>query len=176
MEPTYYANTTEFRGYQRASPEKRAASYSPDKKQFFGFIEDRLDFAVNDSVLNETLILFRGISPNIAGLAINNSEYFDLAFSSTSYDPTVCIDLFGPRSKDGYLSILVMQRLPGKDALYVNEYEREFILPRDTTWDVIRAVDVEDLTVQSDFPLHKGALRSANFQKVRLIYIREKED
>ena len=53
-----------------------------------------------------------------------------------------------------YPNVLVLSRQPGDHALYINEDQREFLLPRNTAWDVIRIDEVRSLTVQADFVLH----------------------
>ena len=174
MNPNFYANTSEYRRYLRATNEDKGKLYSPETKIFFDFITKNLDEAINESMLNETLILYRGISGNFADSIIENAEYIDSAFASTAYDITVCLDIFGGRSLDGYQNVLVLQRTGGKDALYINEDEREFLLPRETQWSVIKAINIENLTVESDFPLYQSHNNKAQFNKVRLIYTREK--
>ena len=74
---------------------------------------------------------------------------------------------------DGYRNMIVLERHTGDHALYINEDEREFLLPRGTTWHVVKAVNVENLTVQADFPLHHRTATTASFDHVRLIYVTE---
>jgi len=102
MNPKFYTNTTEYRNYLRASPEDKDRKYSSETRIFFDFITDNLDMALNESELNETPILYRGISAGFADRVLNNSEYIEPAFASTAYDVTVSLDIFGPRSAEGY--------------------------------------------------------------------------
>jgi len=37
-----------------------------------------------------------------------------------------------------YAHVLVLSRQPGDHVLYINEDQREFLLPLNTAWDVIR--------------------------------------
>ena len=104
---------------------------------------------------------------------LDHAEYRELAFASTSYDITLALDAFGPRSPYGYRNMIVLGRHTGDHALYINEDEREFLLPRGTTWHVVKAVNVENLTVQADFPLHNRTATTASFDHVRLIYVTE---
>jgi len=173
MNPEFYANTTEYRNYLRASSEDKAKMYSPETRIFFDFITRNLDTALNESKLSETLVLYRGISASVAGRVMNNSEYVEPAFASTAYDATVSLDIFGPRSADGYQNVLVLQRPKGRQALYINEDEREFLMPRGLKWDVIKAINIDNLTVKADFPLYSSRQNRAQFDKVRLIYIKE---
>jgi hypothetical protein len=176
MNPEFYANTTEYRNYLRASLEDKAKMYSPETRIFFDFITRNLDTALNESKLGETLILYRGISASVAGRVMNNSEYVEPAFASTAYDATVSLDIFGPRSADGYQNVLVLQRPKGRPALYINEDEREFLMPRGLKWDVIKAINIDNLMVEADFPLYSSRQNIAQFDKVRLIYIMERND
>ncbi|MDD4137166.1 MAG: hypothetical protein PHT99_04630 [Methanoregula sp.] len=80
----------------------------------------------------------------------------------------------GTRSPDGYRNMLVLRRDPGDHALYINEDEREFLLPRGMVWSVEKTVNVRNLIVNADFPLHNRTSNTASFDQVRLIYIKEK--
>jgi len=176
MNPKFYANTSEYRNYLRASPENKSRLYAPETRIFFDFITENLDIALNESTLDETLILYRGISGSIVNKIMNNSEYIEPAYASTAYDITVSLDIFGNRSPDGYQNVLVLQRPSGGHALYINEDEREFLLPRNSKWDVIKTVNIENLTVKADFPLYGSNSNVAQFNKVRLMYIRERNE
>jgi hypothetical protein len=173
MSPGFMDNTTEFRGYERKTAEGKAG-YPEEHRIFFSFIEHGLDSAESRSTLRHTMILFRGISPNVAGTVMNTSEYREPAFASTSYDISFSLDSFGVRSPDGYRNVLVLARQPGDYALYINEDEREFLLPRGMIWSVVKAENVENLNVNADFPLSNRITGNASFDHVRLIYIREK--
>jgi hypothetical protein len=163
-------NTTEFRSYERRTPDVKL-TYPEESRIFFSFIQDELDTAEQQSVLTSEHLLFRGISPGVAGVVMNTSRYHEPAFASTSYDISVSLDSFGVRSPDGYRNMLVLDRDPGDHAIYINEDEREYLLPRGTDWAVTRTVNVENLTVTADFPLHERTTGTASFDHVRLIYI-----
>jgi hypothetical protein len=173
MSPGFMDNTTEFRGYERKTAEGKAG-YPEEHRIFFTFIEQSLDTAEQQSPLMHGMTLFRGISPSVAGTVLNTSEYREPAFASTSYDITFSLDAFGQRGPDGYRNMLVLRRGPGDRALYINEDEREYLLPRGMTWSVVKVEDVQDLSVSADFPLHNRTTESASFDHVRLIYITEK--
>lgn len=173
MSPGFMDNTTEFRGYERKTPEEKA-QYPEEHRIFFTFIEHSLDTAEQQSRLKHAMTLFRGISPSVAGTVLNTSEYREPAFASTSYDITFSLDAFGQRSPDGYRNMLVLQRGPGNYALYINEDEREFLLPRGMRWSVVKTVNAGNLSVNADFPLHNRTTNAASFDHVRLIYIEEK--
>ena len=173
MSPGFMDNTTEFRGYERKTAEGKA-QYPEEHRIFFTFIEHSLDTAEQQSRLKHAMTLFRGISPSVAGTVLNTSAYREPAFASTSYDITFSLDAFGQRSPDGYRNMLVLQRGTGDHALYINEDEREYLLPRGMTWSVEKTVNAENLSVNADFPLHNRTTNTASFDHVRLIYIEEK--
>jgi hypothetical protein len=172
MSPGFMDNTTEFRGYERTPPGGRAA-YPEEHRVFFSFIEHGLDSAESQSTLRHDTILFRGISPNVAGMVMNASEYREPAFASTSYDISFSLDAFGVRSPDGYRNVLVLERHPGDHALYINEDEREYLLPRGMSWWVVKAENVENLSVTADFSLNNRTTGTAWFDHVRVISVAE---
>jgi hypothetical protein len=172
MSPGFMDNTTEFRGYERTSLAGQAG-YPEEHRIFFTFIQHSLDTAEQQSTLRHATTLFRGINPGVAATVLNTSAYREPAFASTSYDIAFSLDAFGSRSPDGYRNMLVLRRDAGDHALYINEDEREFLLPRGTTWSVVKTVNVENLTVNADFPLHNRTRGTASFDHVRLIYIAE---
>lgn len=172
MSPGFMDNTSEFRQYERSTDEVRA-SYPEEHRIFFAFIRNGLDEAEERSILKNDIVLFRGIGPGLAAAVLDNAEYREPAFGSTSYDITLSLDDFTPQSPDGYRNILVLERKAGDHALYINEDQREFLLPRRTSWHVVRAVNVENLTVTADFPLHHRTTMAASFDHVRLMYITE---
>jgi hypothetical protein len=173
MSPGFMDNTSEFRRYERDTAQQEAA-FPESHRIFFAFIRDGLDEAEQQSVLDGDIVLFRGIGPGLAASVLDNAEYREPAFASTSYDITLSLDDFTQRSTDGYRNILVLGRKAGDHALYINEDEREFLLPRQTNWHVVKAVNVENLTVKAGFLLHNRTVSAASFDHVRLIYIAEK--
>jgi hypothetical protein len=172
MSPGFMDNTSEFRMYQRKTAGEQAA-FPEEHRIFFDFIGAGLDDAEQQSVLENDIILFRGISPGVAATVLDHAVYREPAFASTSYDITLSLDSFGPRSQDGYRNMIVLERQQGDHALYINEDEREFLLPRGTSWHVVKAVNVENLTIQADFPLYNRTAATASFDHVRLIYVTE---
>jgi hypothetical protein len=171
MSPGFMDNTSEFRRYERTTAEGKS-EYPEEHRIFFTFIERELDAAEQQSVLKTDRLLFRGISPSFAGTVMNTSRYHEPAFASTSYDISIPLDAFGTRGTDGYRNVMVLEQEAGEHALYVNEDEREYLLPRGTEWTVTRTINIENLTVMADFPLHDRSTGSASFDHVRLIYIR----
>ena len=174
MFPGYGEETSDYRNYLRATPEQQAER--PDEEQyFFSFITDSLDSVEDTSVLKgaEDVVLFRGVSEGFSGVILDDAAYIEDAYASTSYDITFSLDSFGPRDSGGYANVLVLERSPGDHILYINEDEREFLIPRGTKWQVVKAVNVDNLTVEADFPLSTNGEERANYDNVRLIYISE---
>lgn len=171
MSPGFMDNTSEFRRYERTTADEKPG-YPEEHRIFFSFIENELDAAEQQSVLRTDLLLFRGIGPSLAGTVMNTSWYYEPAFASTSYDISIPLDAFGVRGPDGYRNVMVLEQKAGRHALYVNEDQREYLLPRRTEWAVTRTVNVENLTVTADFPLHDRPAGTASFDHVRLIYLR----
>ena len=172
MSPAFMDNTSEFRTYERSDGNKRL-TYPEEHRIFFSFIEDGLDQAELASVLKDRVVLFRGIGPSLAASVLNSTQYREPAFASTSYDITLSLGGFSPRSADGYRNILVLERDAGEHAVYINEDEREFLLPRGTRWHVVKTVNVENLTVRAGFPLWSRTTGTGSFDHVRLISIAE---
>jgi hypothetical protein len=171
-EPGFYDNTTEYRSYLRGTPEQRA-NYSEAKHIFFDFTTSKLNPAIEASPQSEDLILFRGIGPGLTQSVLANGTYIEPAYPSTTYDVTISLIMFGARGADGYKNVLVMQREKGNKSLYIDEEQREFLLPADTKWNVIKAVNIENLTIEADFPLLSNNQRTDTVSNVRLIYIKE---
>ena len=170
MSPGFMDNTSEFRRYERTTADGRL-TFPEEHRIFFTFVENELDAAEQQSVLKTDQILFRGIGPSFAGTVMNTSRYYEPSFASTSYDISIPLDAFGTRGPDGYRNVMVLKRETGEHALYINEDEREYLIPRGTEWTVTRTVNVENLTVVADFPLHDRPAGTASFDHVRLIYI-----
>lgn len=163
----------EYRRYMRGTGEEQQA-YPPEEQRFFAFITKMLDRTEQRSVLTHETRLFRGITPSVAGLVLNSSEWREAPFASTAYDITVTLDPYGTRDASGYLNVLGMQRHTGDRAIYINEDQREFLLPRNTAWNVVKTENIRTLTVNADFALHNRTETSATFHNVRLIYIEDK--
>jgi hypothetical protein len=175
MNQGFMANTSEYRWYLRTTPDVRDSYYEP-AQVFFDFVTDSLDDAENASALHDDMVLYRGISGNYVFTMINNSAYSDNAYSSTSYDPTVCLNVtFGARTSDGYQNVLVMKKDKGDHALYINEEAREVLIPRGSQLTITKIVNVGNLTVRSDFPLIWSVNTTATYERVRLIYLAENE-
>ncbi len=173
MYPGFDSENREFRRFLRSTQEEEL-QYPEEERIFFHDVAGNLDAAEERSTLSDNVTLYRGITPGVAGIVLNSSAWTELPFSSTSYDITVTLDPYGTRDPGGYLNVLVLPRQKGDHALYLNEDQREFLLPRGTAWKVTKAVNVRDLDVTAGFPLHNRTENSASFSDVRLIYLADK--
>lgn len=172
MFPGFDDANREYRRYLRGSLEDRA-TYPAEEQRFFTFITKNLDCAEQAVRVRHETRLFRGITPSVASLVMNSSQWREAPFASTSYDITVTLDPYANPDAGGYENVLVLSRQPGDHVLYLNEDQREFLLPRNTAWDVIRIEEVRNLTVDADFVLHNRMEKTASFHNVRLIWLRE---
>lgn len=173
MFPGFDGENRQFRYYHRATTEEKAA-FPPEERTFFDFMTVNLDTAGSVSTISSDVTLFRGITPGVASIILNSSAWDEAPFASTSYDITVTLDQYGNRDAEGYLNVLVIPVRTGSHVLYLNEDQREFLLPRGTSWDVASVKTVKNLTVNADFPLHNKTERTARFTGVRLIYLEER--
>ena len=170
MDPDFMDNTNEFRSYQRASLEKKK-TFDTEKQIFYHFIQNSLDTAENGSVLGSNQILFRAISPNVTRMILNNSEYREDAYASTTYDPVACLDIVRKTDTRGFHNLLVLERKTGEHTLFINEDQREYLIPRESYWQVIKAVDIDNLTIKADFTLYNRTNMTDTFENIKLIYI-----
>ncbi|MBR1369044.1 hypothetical protein RJ53_05820 [Methanocalculus chunghsingensis] len=173
LSPDFYETTNLFRRYLRSTETDRSA-YPGEQQIFFGFIMEHIDMAIAGSDTDEEIILFRGISAGFAETIILNATYNEAAFASTSYDITVPLITYGSRGDDGYCNILLLSRTPGSHLLYINEGEREILLPRDLSWLVVTVKEIGELRIESDFPLFSNGELYESVQNVRLITIVER--
>jgi hypothetical protein len=173
MFPGFDDQNRQFRYYHRSTAEERGA-FSQEERTFFDFITENLDTAENISLISSDVTLFRGITPGVAAIVLSSSQWNEAPFASTSYDVTVTLGEYAIRDAEGYLNVLVIPVYERNNILFLNEDQREFLLPRGTSWDVVSVRTVKDLTVNADFPLHNQTGRTARFTDVRLIYLEER--
>ncbi len=174
LSPDFYENTNLYRRYLR-STEAEQLAYPDEQQIFFGFITEHLDLAIAKSTTDEEIILFRGISPGFAENVLLNAAYNEAAFASTSYDITIPLVTYGSRGDDGYSNVLLMSRSQGDHLLYINEGEREILLPRDLTWQVVTVKEIGELAIESDFTLFSNGGVHESVQHVRIITIVERK-
>ena len=172
MYPGFDEENRQFRSYLRSTNEEKAA-FSRETRTFFNFITGNLDTAESVSTISSDLTLFRGITPGVEGIVLNCSAWNEAPFASTSYDITVTLDQYANRDAKGYLNVLVIPGQAGKHILYLNEDQREFLLPRGTSWEIDNVKMVKNMTVNADFILHNQTKSTARFTEVRMIYLKE---
>ncbi|MCQ1538782.1 hypothetical protein FTO68_07265 [Methanocalculus taiwanensis] len=172
LSPDFYDNTNLFRRYLR-STEAEQSAYPEEQQIFFVFITEHLDLAISESISDEEIILYRGISPGFAEAILATGVYEEAAFASTSYDVTIPLVTYGSRGDDGYSNVLLLSRSPGDHLLYINEGEREILLPRNLTWQVVMVQEIGDLTIESDFPLFSNNEMRESVSFVRMIQMDE---
>lgn len=170
LSPDFYDTTNMFRTYLRSSSQEQSA-YPEEQQIFFGFIRENLDDAIAVSVVQDEIILFRGISPGFANTVLSHAAYIEDAFGSTSYDITIPLVTYGVRGDDGYKNVLLMSRAAGDHLLYINEGEREILLPRNLSWQVVKVAEIGELTIESDFLLFSNRALSESVSGVRLITV-----
>ncbi|HEX3002196.1 MAG TPA: hypothetical protein VHN82_07505 [Methanoregula sp.] len=174
MFPGFDEQNRQFRSYHRSTAEQKTG-FPPDERIFFDEITTNLDTAESLSTISADMTLFRGITPGVAGIVLNSSAWNEAPFAGTSYDITVSLGQYADRDASGYVTVLVIPGRTGENALYINEDQREFLLPRGTSWDVVSIKTVKDLSVHADFILHNQTGHTARFSDVRLIYLGERK-
>ncbi len=154
-------------------PEVRKNTNASEKVRIEGLISN-LDYAEGKSRLVNQAVLFRGIGGAFADQIRNQSRYTELGYASTSYDFSVTYRYANENQRDseGYANILVLQRQSGDHALFVDERERELIIPKGTTWDLIKEVKAEKIILRAGF---KPIYPEKTYTKVKFLYIKERK-
>jgi hypothetical protein len=131
-----------------------------------------IDYAISNSSAGENLVLYSGISGELAKRIRNDSQYEERGYILASYDPSVVYHQManGGRDKDGFISMVVTESRRGEHLLFINETERSILLPHGLVWDLAREEqqDVMDFSVTS-FPRYQ----EEDLTKVRLMYLKE---
>jgi hypothetical protein len=131
-----------------------------------------IDYAISNSSAGENLILYTGISGELAKRIRNDSRYEEYGYILASYDPSVVYHQMAPggRDKDGFITMVVTESRRGEHLLFINETERTVLLPHGSVWDLAREEqqDVMDFSATS-FPRYHEELLTT----VRLMYMKE---
>jgi hypothetical protein len=131
-----------------------------------------IDYAISNSSAGENLILYTGISGELAKRIRNDSYYEERGYIVASYDPSVVYHqmAYGGRDKDGFVTMVVTESRKGEHLLFINETERSILLPHGSVWDLAQEEqqDVMDFSVTS-FPRYQDEVLT----KVRLMYMKE---
>jgi hypothetical protein len=101
---------------------------------------------------------------------INESRYSENSFVTCSFDPSVIYHSMAVsgRDREGYVSMLVIPQKRGNYLLYVNDTNREVLLPRSMIWELSREERVGrvEFTVES-VPRY----RDEEMKNVRQLYM-----
>lgn len=132
-----------------------------------------LDAAMAVSTMPEDIVLYRGIGGSFASTIRNQSSYIEDGYASTSYDATVPYHYAAEKGRDaeGYVNVLVIMRRMNETGLFIDEAEREILLPRGTAWDVIKEIAIGNATLESYFELR---FPESHLERIRLIYLKER--
>jgi hypothetical protein len=129
-----------------------------------------VDTAIRFSRLEEDLVLYAGVTGDAPLKIINDSRYSEESYLSCSFDPSVmyhAMDSAG-RDREGYVSLLVIPQKRGNYLLYVNDTKREILLPRLSTWELLREEKVGRIDfTQESLPRY----RDDEMKNVRLLYV-----
>ncbi|OPX63925.1 MULTISPECIES: ADP-ribosyltransferase [unclassified Methanoregula] len=132
----------------------------------------RIDYAMYNTSLKENISLFIPLSADQARKVRNESVFSENSYILASYDPSVIYHRFAERSRDndGYFTMCVIDFRPGSHPLWINETEREFVLPRGGIWDVAGEDTYEKLRFAADsIPRYDDIVLT----KVRIIRTKE---
>jgi hypothetical protein len=131
-----------------------------------------IDTAISSSVLNERVILYAGISGDLPNRIRDERSYAEPGYLICSYDPSVTYqDLIrGRQDKEGYVTMLVIERTRGNRLLFINETMREILLPRGMIWEVVREENINNMDFSTDAT---PRFQNDPVEKVRLLYLTE---
>lgn len=133
-------------------------------------IVKNIDTAIRFSRLEEDLVLYAGITGDVPLKIINTSRYSEDSYLLCSVDPSVVYHVMDStgRDREGFVSLLVIPRKQGNYLLYVNDTNREILLPRLTTWELQR----EEKVGRVEFTLESvPRYRDDEMKNVRLLYV-----
>ena len=170
---TIYNNSREINNYLRFENVRAEVGLNKSKEERLEKLKKNLDSALNNSTMPQDIVLFRGLGGPIVDSIRGNLSYIELGYGSASYDISkpYMYATNNSRDKEGYVNILVMVRHKGEISLYIDENEREILLPRVLTWDMIKEVKVERLYLDTEFaPLVPKQI----YEKVRLLYLKQR--
>jgi len=132
----------------------------------------RIDYAMYNTSLKENISLYIPLSADQARKVRNESVFSENSYILASCDPSVIYHLFAEtgRDNDGYFTMCVIDFRRGSHPLWINETEREFVLPRGGIWDVAGEDTYEELTFAADsIPRYDDIMLT----KVRIIRTQE---
>lgn len=132
-----------------------------------------IDYAMANTTTQENLRLYYWVSGEQAKRILNDSVFSDNGYLIASSDPTVLYHTLWNtgRDKDGYLSLCVMDFRKGDHLLYVNASDREFLVPRGSSWVVTGTETDGQLSYTADSIPKYDEITQID---VRLIYLSQR--
>ena len=111
-----------------------------------------IDYALFNSTLQENMRLYLWVSGEQARRIQNDSAFADNGYLVASYDPTVIYHQLWDtgRDKDGYITMVVLDFQKGDHLLFVNTTDREFLIPRGSSWEVTGINTYDQLSFTAD--------------------------
>ena len=166
---SYQDNSTEINQYMRGV----LNNVSPEVLKKINNI--KMAFSRNDSFIPGEFLLYKGISADFAKIIIDNFNFSEHAFFSSTYDPVRAIAYAYERDRDHnvkdtneYANILVYD-FPGGKGIFLGNHS-EILLPEKSKWKVIYMTEVNRLKC-----LHEDINYNIR-KKIRLIYIERISD
>jgi hypothetical protein len=129
-----------------------------------------IDTAIRGTRLEEDMVLYSGVAGDVPFRILNESRYAGQGYVSGSFDPSVVYHTMAGngRDRDGYVTMLVFPAKRGSYLLYINETQREVLLPRSMIWDLVSEEKVGRVTFTAgSVPRY----RDDDIQNVRLLYM-----
>jgi len=111
-----------------------------------------IDYALFNSTLQENMRLYLWVSSEQAKRIQNDSVFSDNGYLVASYDPTIIYHKFWStgRDRDGYLTMVVLDFRKGDHLLFVNTTDRDFLIPRGSSWEVTGINSYDQLSYTAD--------------------------
>lgn len=109
---------------------------------------NNLDSVIAKSILNEDVVLYRGLYPHVAEDLIKAGGRKNLGFASTTMDPQKTryyMNLGVALEESNIKYVMVMERKKGQTGLFISKTEYEVLLPRNLEYKVTKIVDVDTM-------------------------------
>jgi hypothetical protein len=129
-----------------------------------------IDTLIRSSRLEEDLVIYCGITGDVPLKIVNDTRYSEEGYVSCSFDPSViyhAMDDSG-RDREGFVSLMVIPQKRGNYLLYVNETQREILLPRAMIWE-LNSEEKAEVAVFTSASLPR--YHDSPMKNVRLLYM-----
>lgn len=133
---------------------------------------NHIDYALFNTTIQENISVYIGVGGEQAKRIRNSSVFSEPGYIIASSDPSVVYHRLANSGRDseGYLTICVIDFRKGSHLLFVNDSEREFLLPHGGIWDIAGEYTYEQLAFSEDsVPRYDDIIQT----KVRLIATKE---